>query len=96
MLDGHGSRLEVPFLKYINDSTTEWCVYLGVPYGTAYWQVGDNKEQNSSFNISISTTKRKLLDVKRSHCLKGPINKSELMLLINIVWNKSFTRVDKN
>ena len=47
ILDGHGSRLEVPFLKYINDKTTEWCVCLGVPYGTAYWQVGDSKEQTA-------------------------------------------------
>ena len=37
MLDGHGSRLELPFLKYINDFTTEWCVYLGVSYGTTHW-----------------------------------------------------------
>ena len=36
MLDGHGSRLELPFLKYINNKTTEWCVCLGVPYGTTY------------------------------------------------------------
>ena len=26
MLDGHESRFELPFLKYINDKTTEWCV----------------------------------------------------------------------
>ena len=36
MLDGHGSRLELPFLKYINDKTTEWCVCLGIPCGTVY------------------------------------------------------------
>ena len=64
MLDGHGSRLELPFLKYINDSTTEWCVCLGVPYGTAYWQVGDSKEQNGSFNMAMTDAKRKLLDLK--------------------------------
>ena len=57
MLDKHGSRLELPFLKYINDKTTEWCVYLGVPYGTAYWQVGDNKEQNGSFNMAMTDVK---------------------------------------
>ena len=37
MLDGHGSWLGLPFLKYINDSTPEWYVCLGVPYGTTYW-----------------------------------------------------------
>ena len=49
ILDGYGSRLELYFLQYINDSITEWCVCLGVPYGTAFWQVGDSKEQRGSF-----------------------------------------------
>ena len=44
ILDGHRSRLELPYLKYINDKTTEWRVYLDVPYGTVYWQVGDSKK----------------------------------------------------
>jgi len=34
IVDGHGSRLELPFLNYINDPEHEWCVCLGVPYGT--------------------------------------------------------------
>ena len=96
MLDGHGSRLELPFLKYINNKTTEWCVCLGVPYGTAYWQVGDSKEQNGSFNMAMTDAKRKLLDLKRKFCMNATIDKNDLMLLINIAWNKSFARVDKN
>ena len=96
MLDGHGSRLELPFLKYINNKTTEWCVCLGVPYGTAYWQVGDSKEQNGSFNMAMTDAKRKLLDLKRKSCMNETIDKNDLMLLINIAWNKSFARVDKN
>ena len=66
-LDGHESRLELPFLKYSNDSTTEWCVCLVVPYGTTNWQVGDSKEQNGSFNMAMLYAKRKLLYMKRSH-----------------------------
>ena len=96
MLDGHGSRLELPFLKYINNKTTEWCVCLGVPYGTAYWQVGDSKEQNGSFNMAMTDAKRKLLDLKRQSCMNETIDKGDLMVLINIAWNKSFARVDKN
>ena len=96
MFDGHGSRLELPFLKYINDSTTEWCVCLGVPYGTTYWQVGDSKEQNGSFNMAMIDAKRKLLDLKRIHFFKEEIYKSDLILLINITWNKLFAHIDKN
>jgi len=96
MLDGHGSRLELPFLKYINNKTTEWCVCLGVPYETAYWQVGDSKEQNGSFNMAMTDVKRKLLDLKRQSCMNETIDTNDLMMLINIAWNKSFARVDKN
>ena len=40
--------------------------------------------------------KRKLLDLKRQSCINETIDKSELMVLINIAWNKSFARADKN
>ena len=46
--------------------------------------------------MAMSDAKRKLLNLKRSHCLKVTINKSDLMLLINIAWNKPFARVDEN
>ncbi len=48
LLDGHGSRLELPY---------HWVVCLGVPYGTALWQVGDSKEQNGAFNIAFTKAK---------------------------------------
>lgn len=54
LIDGHKSRLEIPFLEYINTPTDHWVVCLGVPYGTALWQVGDSKEQNGSFNIAMT------------------------------------------
>ena len=37
LLDGHGSRLSMEFLDYINDEDHEWKVCTGVPYGTALW-----------------------------------------------------------
>ena len=63
MFDGHKGLLELPFLKYLNDKTTEWCVCLGVPYETVYWQVGDSKEQHGSFTMAMTDAKRKLLDL---------------------------------
>jgi len=41
LVDGHGSRFELPFLRYISNDTHEWTVVIGVPYGIALWQVGD-------------------------------------------------------
>ena len=46
--------------------------------------------------MAMIDAKRKLLDLKRQSCMNETIDKSDLMLLINIVWNKSFARVDKN
>ena len=34
LLDGHGSRFELPFLNYVTDTDHPWKVCIGVPYGT--------------------------------------------------------------
>ena len=96
LLDGHGSRLEVPFLQYINTPTDHWVVCIGVPYGTALWQVGDSKEQNGSFNIAMNQAKQDLLSYKEEKCMEGTLLPTDLMPLINKAWSKSFARVDKN
>ena len=44
LVDGHGSRFGLDFLQYINDPAHLWTVCIDVPYGTALWKVGDNKE----------------------------------------------------
>ena len=67
LVDGHQSRLQLPFLRYINEPEDNWVVCLGVPYGTALWQVGDSKEQNGSFNISMTKAKVDLLELKESN-----------------------------
>lgn len=58
--DTHGRRFELPFLEYINNPWHKWDVCIGVPYGTALWQVGYSSEQNSAMNVSSVVKKRKL------------------------------------
>ena len=58
LLDGHQSRLGLPFLQYINTPCDYWVVCIGVPYGTALWQVGDSKEQNRSFDIALGKAQK--------------------------------------
>jgi len=60
LLDGHGSRLELPFLSYINDEKHKWIVCIGVPNGTSLWQVGDSAEQNGCFKMYCSEYKNML------------------------------------
>jgi len=43
LLDGHQSRIELPFLEYVNHPDHPWCLCIGVPYGTDLWQVGNSE-----------------------------------------------------
>ena len=64
LLDGHGSRFELDFLKYVNKKETKWEVCIGLPYGTSYWQVGDSSEQNGCFKMSLTRAKQELVTKK--------------------------------
>jgi hypothetical protein len=57
LLDGHGSRFQLPFMRYIEDNEHKWKVCIGVPNGTAHWQVGDSAEQNGSWKMATTHQK---------------------------------------
>ena len=42
LIEGHGSRLQLTFLRYMNHLYHPWIVCLGLPNGTALWQIGDD------------------------------------------------------
>ena len=67
LLDGHQNRFDLDFLYYINEDYTCWNVCIGVPYGTAMWQVGDWSEQNGTFKMSLSTEKKHYLKRDLTH-----------------------------
>ena len=46
IFDAYDSRLQVPFLRYINCPNHLWKFCIGLPNGTNKWQVGDSREQN--------------------------------------------------
>ena len=96
LIDGHGSRFQEDFLKYVIDEDHEWVVCIGVPYGTALWQVGDSSEQNGSYKIALSKAKQRLIDKKRSKCMKLTIDYTDVIPLVNYAWAQSFWRVTSN
>ena len=96
LIDAHGSRFDLNFLTYINNAETEWSVCIGVPYGTALWQVGDSSEQNGAYKIACSKFKRDLFKKKRERKMSPQIFPYEIMLVINYAWEKSFGRVKYN
>ena len=48
LLDGHGSRINLPFLECINHPDHIWKMCFGLPNGTALWKVRNLPEQNGS------------------------------------------------
>ncbi len=97
LLDGHGSRLELPFLEDVNNLSNPWVVCIGVPYGTSYWQVGDSLEQNGSYKIAMTKSKQELVLKKQRMCwANARVETYEIMVVPNTAWDKSFSRVSYN
>ena len=97
LLDGHGSRIEMPCLSYINDTTHKWVVCIGVPNGTSIWQVGDSAEQNGCFKIYCSEYKQKLTKKKIEMGLfQLNLTRIDIIPIVNYAWDCSFARICTN
>ena len=96
LLDGHGSRFDLHFVRYINNPQTKWNVCIGVPYGTSYWQVGDSSEQNGCFKMALSKLKREVLFKKENRRVALAIDKVDIVDLVSRAWEVSFARVESN
>ena len=97
LLDGHGSRFEKPFLRYVTDREHPWMVCQGVPYGTSLWQVADSSEQNGSFKAASSHIKMEIQRKRLDMMMDNPsILAIDIIPLVNYAWKDSFTRVKSN
>jgi hypothetical protein len=61
LLDGHHSRMMLPFLKYVNHASHKWHCCFGVPYATHIWKVDDASSINGSFKINLTKAKREYI-----------------------------------
>ena len=94
LLDGHGSRFELPLLEYISNANHKWMVCIGDPYGTSLWQVADSKEQNGSFKIAMSMVKSEILKKRLTLYMGQPnLQPTDIIPCINYAWDQSFTRI---
>lgn len=94
LLDGHQSRLQLPFLQYIRDN--DWCVCIGVPYGTHWWQVGDSSEQNGSYKVCQKKVKFEVLEKKKELNLPLTLGPTDIVPIVKKSWDSSFGRVEHN
>ena len=90
LFDAHDSRLQVPFLQYINKKENPWTFCIGLPNGTHKWQVGDSREQNGSWKVEWVREKAKLVLFRTRMGLDPELQKSDILPLYNRVWPKSF------
>ena len=88
LLDGHHSRMQLPFLEYINNINNRWTVCIGVPYGTHIWQVADSSQQNGIFKLELSKAKELYLSQQPSS--KKRFLPTDIIPLVNMAWGKSF------
>ena len=96
LLDGHGSRLQLPFLRYTNNPYHPWIVCLGLPNGTSLYQVGDAAKQNGCWKMSITKFKRYLVLFKMRMGLPHTITKTDIFPLCNRAFANSFAQVTSN
>ncbi len=96
LLDGHGSRFELPFLDYVKTPENKWTVCIGVPYGTNLWQVGGSSQQNGAYKMSLATEKQKLLEKKANLQLDTRVERYDVVGLVHRAWLASFGNVESN
>ena len=97
MLDGHGSRYGIPFLRYINNDAHLWVACIGVPYGTSLWQVGDAAECNGTYKGGLTTMKKKIIAHKTKLMMpRLTIEVTEIIILVNYAWSVSFALAKSN
>jgi hypothetical protein len=97
LLDGHGSRFQLPFLDYINTEENKWTVCIGVPYGTHIWQVGDSSQQNGAFKQALTVRKEEVMR-KKAEMQLGSVNieRHDIVGIVHYAWNHSFSRIESN
>ena len=97
LLEGHGSRLQLPFLEYINSSTPyeqcKWMFTVRNPNATDIWQVGDSCHQNGCWKMAITVEKDARLHSKHRHAFESTdFDRCGIVPLINRELNKCFAK----
>ena len=96
ILDGHPSRINLDFLRYINDDDHEWFVNIGVPYLTHLWQVADSSELNGMFKSAWYRRKDHLMKFKIRMRMPETIDATDIVPCINDAILESFGKVESN
>lgn len=100
LLDAHDTHLQVEYLERVNrriiDDDPAWMSSIGLPNGTAVWQLGDSSEQNGSYKMAMTKEKDALILFKQRMEMPIAIQQCDVMPLIHHTVDPSFCRVESN
>jgi hypothetical protein len=86
LLDGHHSRMMLPFLQYVNDPRHKWYSCFGVPYATHVWQVADASSLNGAYKVELTKAKRKYIEMREL----PKFEPTDIVPLVNMAFPNSF------
>jgi hypothetical protein len=106
ILDGHGSRLSIEFLRYVNNldrvgdvvegANHKWNIYLGLPNATAYWQVGDASQQNGAWKNLQRVEKEAIRANQQLNGRKLKINRHHAVYMLQRLFHLCYGNVKGN
>ena len=106
ILDGHGSRLSPEVGDYMQnrdrynniDPTADhaWHLYLGLPNGTAYWQVGDSSYQNGRYKNLGRKIKEMMRDEQRRNFEPIKIGLTDIVPILAKAWPDCYGDIHGN
>jgi hypothetical protein len=82
--------------RRIIDDDPAWMSSIGLPNGTAVWQLGDSSEQKGSYKMAMTREKDALVLYKQRMEMPLAIQRCDVMPLIHRTVAPSFCRVDSN
>jgi hypothetical protein len=65
-------------------------VNIGLPCGASYWQVGDSSEQNGSFKMNLTKSKKGIVAKKNDAELVFKPDKRDVAKLVKYLWQSQF------
>lgn len=97
LFDAHDSRLQLPFLRYINEKVPygselrpRWRFTIGLPNATHVWQVGDSNYQNGNWKVACTREKDDIIKWKDRHFMDPVIEQYDIIPIVNCAWPESF------
>ena len=105
ILDGHGSRFSIEVVDYIRNQENNivdpnadhaWHLYIGLPNGTAYWQVGDSLYQNGRNKNLTRKIKELIRDRQRLNHEPIKIRRSDIVYMLSKAWPDCYGDLEGN